>query len=186
MQAGTRQNDPRAGRLEAKLHEQIVPVVEAAGLDLIEIRLGRGHRGTLVSVFVDRFPGDGGVTIDDCAKVSRRLSALFEVEDPIAGAWELEVSSPGTKRRVRHAADAKRFLGIRARCTLRETAERGKETWIGDIVDGDAHGLTLRVDGGEERTVLWDEVARAALDPTTEQWLELGRRAGQEREDLEP
>lgn len=174
----------RAGKLESSLRERIVPIVEAAGLDLIELRLGRGHRGTLVSVFVDRFAGQGGVTIDDCAKVSRRLSALFEVDDPVPGAWELEVSSPGTKRRLRHADDMRRFVGVRARVTLSETPERGRQTLIGEILGAEDDTVSLRVDGGVCRTVSFGEVARAHLDPTTEQWLELGRRAEQEREAL--
>ena len=172
------------GRLEETLLGHVLPIVEAAGLDLVELRLGRGHRGTLVSIFVDRFPGEGGVTIDDCAKVSRRLSALFEVDDPVPGAWELEVSSPGTKRLLRHAADMQRFVGVRARVALQETVDRGRQTLVGEILGADDEGVTLRVDGGERRTVSFGEIGRATLDPTTEQWLELGRRAEQEREAL--
>src|SRR3546814_5053938 len=75
-------------------------------------------------------PHDGGVTVDDCADVSRAVSAVLDVEDPIAGAYRLEVSSPGLDRPLMKPADFERFKGFAAkvepngRASCRETGVR--------------------------------------------------------------
>jgi ribosome maturation factor RimP len=174
-----------SGRLEATLYARIGPLVSGAGLDLIELRLGKGSRGLRIGLYIDRLPGNGRVTIEDCASVSRKISAVFELDDPMPGAWDLEVSSPGTNRRIRGAADALRFAGIRARLGLQEDLESGRETVLGTIVGADDEAVTVKVDGGSSRVLPWSSIRRAALDPTPEQWLELGRRATLEQETMD-
>ncbi len=186
--------------LEAALQAQIAGVVEAAGLDLIEFRMLRSGRGIRLCVFVDRLPGKGLVDIEDCATVSRKISTVLEADDPIPGAWDLEVSSPGSKRLLRHAADMERFVGVRARLQLQQDLHHGggRETVVGDLVavtTTDASGASgvaapaggatvadttviLDVGGGQQRLIPLKLVQRAHLDPTFEQWEQLGRRAG--------
>jgi ribosome maturation factor RimP len=92
------------------------------GLDLIEVEVNRGRGRLLVRLYIDRH-GDGredqapgeGVTVDDCAHVSRAVEKLLDAEDPIEGAYTLEVSSPGLDRPVRRPEDFTRFQGSEIR-----------------------------------------------------------------------
>lgn len=194
---------PSPSQLDATLRGIIGPLVEAAGFDLIELQLGRNGNAVRVAVYVDRLPGQGGIGIDECAAISRRISAVFELDDPIPTAWDLEVSSPGLQRVLRHAADMERFAGVRARITTAGEGGLGKATRIGEIVsvqradaaapDGAAadaaqattpsagESVTLRVDGGKLVSIALVDITRAQLDPTPAQWQMLGQRAERER-----
>lgn len=100
--------------LQARLEALIEPAAADRGLELVEVELrgpaGRQH----LRVTVGRPNGDG-VTIDDCAGLSRELSALLDAEDPIEGTYQLEVSSPGIERPLRGRRDFARFAGKEAR-----------------------------------------------------------------------
>lgn len=197
------QTQPRPGRgpspsqLDAMLRGVIAPLVEAAGFDLIELHLGKNGQALRVTLFVDRLPGQGGIGIDECAAISRRISAVFELDDPIPTAWDLEVSSPGINRMLRHGADMERYAGVRARVTTADANGLNKVTHIGEIVSvqtgnepsdvsnegatpsGDT--VTLRVDGGKLVSIAIVDITRAQLDPTPAQWQMLGQRAERER-----
>ncbi len=164
-------------RLVERLRALVVPTVEAAGFDLIDVRVHGGRRGARhIQVFVDRWAGKGNVTIEDCASVSRKLGAMLELEDASLAECALEVSSPGINRLLRHADDMQRFAGIRARITLHERIDAPRETAIGSIEGCDEETLTLGLEDGSSREIKIEEIARATLDPTHEQWLELGRK----------
>jgi len=87
------------------------PVIEALGYELVELEFPP-H---LLRIYIDR---EGGVTVDDCEKVSRQVSSVLDVEDPIPGAYTLEVSSPGLDRPLRKEADFVRFTGEQAKLEL--------------------------------------------------------------------
>ena len=109
----------------AELTELCAPVITALGYELvgIDFRPGRGSgRGNgLLRLYIDSYiDGAGGVTVDDCALVSRQISALLDVEEPIQGHYVLEVSSPGLDRPLFRAADYQRFSGNKVRVQLSE------------------------------------------------------------------
>ncbi len=159
-------------RIESKVHALVEPVVNNAGFDLVELRMLRGPGGSIrLQLFID---SPTGVLVDHCAEISRKAGALLEVEDPIKGAYDLEVSSPGMKRLIRHAQDVERFQGIRARATLSETGESPRVTHIGTLHSGDETSLKVKLDSGEVIDVQWDEVHRVTLDPTMNQWIAIG------------
>ena len=158
--------------LQRNVHALVAPVVANAGFDLVELRLLRGPKGaTRLQLFIDR---PTGVLVDDCAAISRKVGAMLEIEDPIKGAYDLEVSSPGMKRLIRHAADVERFAGVRARVTLTETGDSPRITHIGSLVSADDETVTVELDSGEQVTAAWSATYRVSLDPTVDQWLELG------------
>jgi ribosome maturation factor RimP len=160
-----------------RLHQLADPIVEAADFDLVEARInGGGRGGRQIQLFIDRWPGRGAVNIQDCASVSRKLGAVLELEDPVLADCKLEVSSPGIKRLLRNANDLARFAGIRARITLHESFDAPRETAIGVIASCSEATLELLLDGGKQRQIEVHGIARATLDPTHEQWLELGRK----------
>jgi len=169
--------------LEAALRAIIDPIMAAAELDLIEFRMLRSPNGGVrLQLYIDRFEGAGGVLVDDCASVSRKIGAVLEVEDPIAGAYDLEVSSPGMKRILRHMGDVNRFVGIRARLTLPEQPDAPRRTLIGELVASGVEGeVSLIVDGGKRENVAFADLHRAMLDPTLAQWEQLGGRLQAER-----
>src|SRR2546421_12829507 len=102
-------------------------VAGSYGLDIFDVQYRREGPGMVLRVQIDR-PGSGrtaeeSVSVEDCARVSRDLSAVLDVEDMVPAAYTLEVSSPGLDRPLRHAADYARFAGRRAKLVTREKVD---------------------------------------------------------------
>lgn len=91
-----------------KIQALAAQVVGEQGFELIEVALSGSGRKILLRVILDR---EGGVTLEDCALFSRRFESLLDVEDPLAGSYTLEVSSPGLDRPLKTAADFKKNIG---------------------------------------------------------------------------
>ena len=108
--------------LETKLFEMFVPEVAALGYELIELELIQGKPRTL-RLYID---SDNGIQVDDCADVSRHISVLLDVEDPISGEYNLEVSSPGTERPLRLPEHYARHIGEQAKFKLSQLHEGRK------------------------------------------------------------
>src|ERR1700757_2492125 len=89
------------GTLRERLIALIEPLLAPLGYELVELEYSAGRAHALLRVFIDR---ESGVTLDDCAQVSREISTLLDVEDPIPSAYTLEVSSPGFDRVLRTQA----------------------------------------------------------------------------------
>jgi ribosome maturation factor RimP len=122
------------------------------GLEIFDVQFRREASGMVLRVQIDR-PGPGAtaeesVSVDDCATVSRELSAILDVEDVVPTAYTLEVSSPGLDRPLRHAQDYARFAGRRAKIVMREKVD-GQAFFKGRLagVDGDA----VLVDGDDRQ-----------------------------------
>lgn len=146
------------GTLREGLTALIEPVVERLGFELIELEYGAGRGHALVRVFIDR---EGGITVDDCTRVSRELSALLDVEDPIPTAYTLEVSSPGFDRLLRTRAHFGRFVGSRVFVELKEP-RAGRRRYTGTLLTVDEAGIALEVDR-EHVAVAFDEIGKARL-----------------------
>ncbi|MDC0430708.1 ribosome maturation factor RimP [Candidatus Thioglobus sp.] len=95
-------------KITEKITDLINPVLEDMGYELVGVEYAAGGKHTILRVFIDT---DNGIGIDDCEKVSHQLSAIFDVEDPIASQYNLEVSSPGIERPLFHIGHYQRFLG---------------------------------------------------------------------------
>ena len=167
------------GTLEALLR----PVVEAAGFELIALRTVPGSEGGLtVQVQIDRWPGKGIIKLDDCTAVSRKVSVLLDEADPIPAGFDLEVSSPGMNRILRHEADFQRFAGMTAKVTTGEGAT--KESVTGVIEGCDQGVLALRASKVGVIEIAVAEVVKANLSPTIDEWQKLGQRLA--LESIEP
>jgi ribosome maturation factor RimP len=92
----------------------IEPALTAMGYGLVRIAIQGGESRPTLQIMAERHDGVG-MTVDDCAEISRTVSALLDVEDPIAGAYTLEVSSPGIDRPLVKRDDFERFAGFEAR-----------------------------------------------------------------------
>ena len=131
--------------LEQQLTDIIQEPVNALGFELVGIEYIRG-RYPVLRVYID---SENGITVDDCADVSRQISAVLDVEDPITEAYNLEVSSPGMDRPLFTLEHYQRFVGEEVIVSLRiPVANRRK--WKGQIKSIENEMITFNVDGNDE------------------------------------
>jgi ribosome maturation factor RimP len=135
----------------------VEPAVGGLGFELVDTQVA--NRGRLVRVFIDR---PGGVTVDDCAEVSRHLTRLFAVEG--VDYDRLEVSSPGLDRPLRKRADFERFAGQRVDVRMRVPDATGRRHFVGLLRAVDEATATVEVDGRPVALKL-DGMDRARLVP---------------------
>lgn len=155
--------------------EQVVrPVVEAAGLQLVEVAFGREQGRRVLRVTVDR---EGGVDLDSITEASERISRRLDIEQFDPGPYQLEVSSPGVERPLRSAPEFARSIGERVRVRTTEPVE-GSRTHTGLLLAAGADEITVATDHGD-RTIGYGEIASAR---TLFDWdAELKRRKRSER-----
>jgi ribosome maturation factor RimP len=143
----------------ARIREIAERVAASEGLEVVEVELRGKGRGSLLRVFIDK---PGGVTHGDCELVSRQMSAILDVEDPIESSYVLEVSSPGLERRLHKPADYDRFAGHQVRLILKQ-AQDGRRQVAGRL-EGLENGLVrVGVEGGETLAVRHENIERANL-----------------------
>ena len=154
--------------LHATLEKLITPILTDFALELVDLELKGEGRRQLLRIFIDK---PGGVTLDDCAEVSREISALFEVEDPFDGAYILEVSSPGLDRPLKKLQDFERFTGRMVKLrTLRllDPDDRGhqRKTFVGELLGVDGTQIRLRQSDrrGGEISIAFETIDKANLE----------------------
>lgn len=146
--------------LEQKLQELLIGSVEDFGFELVGIECQRAGRYLTVRIFIDR---EGGVTIDDCADVSRQVGAILDVEDPIVDKYNLEVSSPGLDRPLFTLAHYQRFIGQDIVVHLRiPMGDRRK--WQGKLEKVENDMITLIIDG-QPHGFIFGNIQKANIVP---------------------
>jgi len=130
---------------EVLVTELIGTTVQALGLELWGVELLQQGRYSLLRVYIER---EEGVTIEDCEKVSRQVSALLDVEDPIAGEYTLEVSSPGVDRPLFSIEQYAQYVGSEVNLKLRRALD-GRRKFKGQIIKISGDIVGLLVDGSE-------------------------------------
>jgi len=143
----------------------IAPAAAAMGLDIVRVLLS-GSRRARLQIMAERADGSS-MNVDDCARLSRAISAILDVEDPIAGPYELEVGTPGIDRPLTRLADFARFAGFTAKLESVATAADGRRRWIGRLLGLDGDRVRLATDDGEV-AVPFADVAKAKLVLTDE------------------
>ena len=142
-----------------RIAQTVEPSLEAMGYRLVRVVVTSGRRPTL-QVMAER-RDDQPMTVEDCAQISHSLSALLDVADPIAGAYMLEISSPGIDRPLVRAEDYDRFSGFEARIELARPIE-GRKRFRGRLLGTSAGSVRLATETGEV-TLPFADVARAKL-----------------------
>lgn len=137
----------------------IEPSLAAMGYDLVRVQID-GKRQLRLQIMAERSDGSG-MGVEDCAALSRHVSALLEVEDPIEGSYTLEVSSPGIDRPLMKAADYTRFAGHVAKVEMR-TARDNRRRYTGTIKGLEGETVVLDTDEGSVSLPL-AEIERAKL-----------------------
>ncbi len=134
--------------LAERIAKLITPTLDSLGFELVRVQLSGSQRPTL-QVMAE--PASGRVmSVEDCAQVSRAISALLDVEDPIAGTYSLEVSSPGIDRPLTRTKDYERFMGHEAKIETNAPID-GRKRFKGAIKAVDAKAVALDVEGAEIR-----------------------------------
>lgn len=169
----------------------LAPEVEALGFELVELEFNQHHGGGLLRIYIDRLPGQarapedstavaeapppepseaafesqsqGGVHVDDCEAVSRRVGDVLDAADPIKGEYTLEVSSPGFDRPLRTRAHFVRFAGSRVKVET-SVPRDGRRRWTGRLVEVKDATIVLEVDGEPVELGL-DEIRHARVVP---------------------
>ena len=145
---------------EAQLRELIGPAVEAAGVELWGIEYSAARRHALLRVFID---SRKGISVDDCARASRQISSVLDVEDPIVGEYTLEVSSPGADRALYTLAHYCQLAGSRIKLRLRLPYE-GRKVFVGTLSGTEDDSVLLAV-GDEEYVFPFEGIERANVVP---------------------
>ncbi len=127
-----------------RLTQLVAPVVEDFGCELVELQFRREVPGWVLRLVIDN---ENGIGIDDCARISREVAHLLEVEDPIEQSYSLEVSSPGLDRPLKREKDFLRCKGKKAKVVVREPID-GQNQCLGLIEDVTHESVTLRTDHG--------------------------------------
>ena len=151
--------DPAAaGKLAREATVLVQPVCEAAGLELVMAEFRREPSGRILRLYIDR---PDGVTMDDCAHISRQVTDLLDVSMENIGPYNLEVSSPGPRRPLVKKSDYQRFAGHMARIRLHEPLD-GQEKFKGILSVADAETVKLETETG---SVSFDfsQIAKARL-----------------------
>ena len=136
------------------------PTVERMDYELVDVEFVRAGREPLLRIYIDSAQG---ITVDDCAAVSRQLGALLDVEDVISSAYRLEVSSPGLDRPLKRQEDFERFAGRQVSLRLHAHMD-GQRRYTGQLLGLEQDGVLLKIDQDTKRFPL-EDIAKARLVP---------------------
>lgn len=140
------------------VEELVLPILEAEGLELVEIEYKKEGANWFLRVFIDK---PDGVDIDDCGRVSERLSDKLDEVDPIPDSYFLEVSSPGAERPLKKPGDFFRAVGKTVQITTYEPLN-GKKVFEGVLLSYDEH-TAIVADKNEETPIPVNKIASARL-----------------------
>ena len=144
-----------------ELTQLLAPVVADLGLECLGVEYSPSHGNGLVRVYIDS--AGGAVTVDDCEAVSRQVSALLDVNDPIPGRFTLEVSSPGLDRPLFTPEQFARITGQVAKVEV-NLAIAGRRRFQGPILAVEGEGIVLEQDGTPVR-IAHANIHKAKLVP---------------------
>lgn len=160
--------------LAASFAGLVEPVLEDMGFRLVRVQVS-GREGKTVQVMAER--PDGTISIEDCERISRQLSPVLDVHDPISGSYRLEISSPGIDRPLVRPSDFEDWAGHEAKLELKEPVD-GRKRFRGTLEGFDDGEVRIEVDLdqvgrqhlgfplaliADAKLVLTDELIRAAL-----------------------
>lgn len=142
--------------IEIRILDMIEPEAKALGFDVVRVRL-MGSRTPVLQIMAEK--ADGTMDVEDCAALSRRISPVLDQEDPIAGEYSLEVSSPGIDRPLTREGDFANWVGHEVKVELGAPTAEGRKRFHGWIERETSGAAELRLkDGGDARIDIADMV----------------------------
>jgi ribosome maturation factor RimP len=153
---------------DRQLLELLDPVAEAAGYELVRIRLMGGTQRRRLQIMAER-PADGEMSVEDCARLARAVSEILDAADPINGEYLLEVSSPGIDRPLTRLKDFVTYEGLEARFELDRLADNRKR-FKGELAGIEGENVAINLEDEPDTTVLvpfaWITEAKLVLNDT--------------------
>ncbi len=146
--------------LEGRIAAAITPSIEGLGYELVRV-LVLGRERPTVQIMADRADGTQ-ISVEDCERITHAVGAVLDVDDPLPGAWTLEVSSAGIDRPLTRLKDWVRFAGHLARVEMLVPVE-GRRRFTGTILGADPDQARLRLEDGTEVAIPLPDVRRAKL-----------------------
>lgn len=146
--------------VDAALRRRLDSGVRAMGFELVDAELAGSRQHQTLRVYID---SPHGVTVDDCADVSRQLSAILDVEDPFPGSYTLEVSSPGLDRPLVEPEHFRRYRGETVKVRLSAPVD-GRKNFTGRLAEVGADGIVVEIDN-ERFALPFGAIERARLVP---------------------
>lgn len=143
-----------------ELAKVLEPTIERLGYELLDLEVKLGGKSGVLRIFIDK---SEGIRLDDCEKVSLAVSALLDVEDPLPGHYNLEVSSPGLDRKLTKPVHFERFTGKIVKVQMRFPIA-GRRRFRGTLVSSDSENIVVDVDG-ESHTLPMATIDTARLVP---------------------
>ena len=153
-------DQPRHTGLEARIAAAITPTLDSLGYELVRVAV-LGRDVPTVQIMADRADG-AMIAVEDCETISHAVSAVLDVDDPIPGAWHLEVSSAGIDRPLTRIKDWNRFAGHTARAETDMPVD-GRKRFSGVVLGADQEFVRLRLDDGTEVSIPHERLRRARL-----------------------
>lgn len=147
-----------------RIEQIIAPSIESMGYEIVRVQMTGAQRPVL-QIMAERTDG-GPMTVEDCADISRSVSALLDVEDPIASAYTLEVSSPGIDRPLTRRRDFERFAGFEAKLET-QMAIDGRKRFKGRLKGLEDDDVLIDTEQGPARVPM-ETIQRAKLVLTDE------------------
>ncbi|MDT8403052.1 ribosome maturation factor RimP [Sulfuriflexus sp.] len=145
----------------SRVAELIEPSVTALGYELVGVEYLPQGKHSILRVYIDQADG---IRVEDCQQVSRQISGVLDVEDPIAGQFSLEVSSPGTDRPLFKAEHYERFSGEKAEIRLR-APRQGQRKFTGRLAGVENDCVLLDMENGDQVDLPINDIERAHLKP---------------------
>ena len=148
----------------------VEPLVRAEGFDLVELEYVREQQGWVLRLFIDRSGRDpmskeGGIGLEECARVSHAVETALEVEDLVPQAYALEVSSPGINRPLRRPEHFAKVVGKRVKVkTFGPVGQPPRKSFTGTLEEVGASDITVQVEGGGAFQIPFRDIAKANLD----------------------
>ncbi len=158
----------------AEIEALIQPTLEAMGYGIVRVRLSGNDRQVL-QIMAER-QSDGGMSLDDCREVSHAVSAILDVDDPLASSYRLEISSPGVDRPLTRLADFQRFAGLEAKLEM-ALPVAGRKRFTGRLKGIEGEDILLSTDDGDFH-LAFRQLTRAKLLMTDELLANATRAAG--------
>lgn len=147
-------------RDQTHLWELFEPVISGMGFELIEIEHFPNPKHGVLRLYIDK---EDGVDIDDCSAVSKQISALIDVEDPVSGQFNLEISSPGLDRPLRRLKDFKRFAGSVVKLKTAMPLD-GQRNFKGRLLEASEQTVVIETDD-EEISLPMTAIDKARIVP---------------------
>lgn len=157
---------------EKRIASIVQPAIADLGFDLVSLRIIGSKKLQTLQIMAEN-PETGTLDLDGCAKISHSISALLDVEDPISGAYQLEVSSPGIDRPLTRPQDFEKHVGFEITLESEMPSETGQKNYRGQLASFQDGVVKLHTDNGDfsfdlpniarAKLVLTDELVKSAL-----------------------